>query len=211
MPAKMARVMTYLASRPRPAMCEGVKMKPSVSSMTGNMRVQDMSVMTEKRLMLSRGLEPPMIFLLSTLRLWNVRLDPIAAPNPAQLKLTSVALARATPPATGSSESTTGSVGVSPRKMEESTTEKKGSMALMVCVKLTATLPRETFVSRLPRECTHASGRIFSSRSRSSLGNLCRRVAHMSEAMQQPTANCSQVHVTGAVNTLSTCLLAMLK
>merc|ERR1719191_435224 len=78
-------------SRPRPVIVEGAQTKPSVRSMTGKVRRQARMVMTEKRLMLSRGFSPPMIFLLSTLRDWKVRLDPMAARKPAQLKDSSVA------------------------------------------------------------------------------------------------------------------------
>ena len=67
--------------------------------------------------------------------------------------------ASATPATMGSSEATIASVGVDPRKAQESTTEKKGSMALMVCVKDTETALRLTLVNRLPSVCTAASGR----------------------------------------------------
>ena len=70
---------------------------------------------------------------------WKVTLDPIAAKNPPQLKVASLAEASATPPTIGTSDPTTASVGASPRKRADSKTEKKGSMALMVCVKETAT------------------------------------------------------------------------
>ena len=53
----------------------------------------------------------PMNFLEKTLRDWNVTLLPMAARKPGQLKLTSLAEASATPPTTGSSDSTTGTVG----------------------------------------------------------------------------------------------------
>lgn len=48
----------------------------------------------------------------------------------------------------------------SPRNIAESRTEKKGSMALMVCVNDTATFPRLIFVKRLPMVWTIARGRI---------------------------------------------------
>jgi hypothetical protein len=48
----------------------------------------------------------------------------------------------------------------SPRKIAERRTEKKGSMALIVCVNDTATLPRLMFVKRLPMVWTTARGRI---------------------------------------------------
>ena len=41
------------------------------------------------------------------------------------------------------------------------TPEKKGSVALMVCVNDTATAPRLMLVSALPRVCTTASGDMF--------------------------------------------------
>jgi hypothetical protein len=48
----------------------------------------------------------------------------------------------------------------SPRNIAERRTEKKGSMALMVCVNDTATFPRLMFVKRLPIVWTIARGRI---------------------------------------------------
>ena len=48
-----------------------------------------------------------MSFLLSTLRLWNVMLEPRALRKPGQLKDTSVRLAPITPPMIGTSESST--------------------------------------------------------------------------------------------------------
>lgn len=51
----------------------------------------------------------------------------------------------------------------SARNIAESTTEKKGSMALMVWVNDTATFPRLILVKRLPKVCTTAKGRIATS------------------------------------------------
>jgi len=51
----------------------------------------------------------------------------------------------------------------SPRKAAERRTEKKGSMALIVWVKETATLPKLMLVNKLPNVCTHASGKIANS------------------------------------------------
>jgi hypothetical protein len=51
----------------------------------------------------------------------------------------------------------------SPRKIAERRTEKKGSMALIVCVNETATLPKLRFVKRFPIVCTKANGRIATS------------------------------------------------
>ena len=48
----------------------------------------------------------------------------------------------------------------SPRNIAESRTEKKGSMALIVCVNDTATFPRLMLVKRLPKVWTIARGRI---------------------------------------------------
>lgn len=48
----------------------------------------------------------------------------------------------------------------SPRNIAESRTEKKGSMALIVCVNDTATFPRLMLVKRLPMVWTTARGRI---------------------------------------------------
>ena len=51
----------------------------------------------------------------------------------------------------------------SPRKIAERTTEKKGSIALMVCVNDTATFPRLMLVKRLPIVWTIARGRMATS------------------------------------------------
>jgi hypothetical protein len=51
----------------------------------------------------------------------------------------------------------------SPRNMAERMTEKKGSIALIVCVNDTATFPRLIFVKRFPKVCTTASGNIAAS------------------------------------------------
>ena len=58
-------------------------------------------------------------------------MEPMAARKPGQLKVTSVTEAAATPPTMGKSDSTMGSVGVSPRKIADSSTLKKGSKAYM--------------------------------------------------------------------------------
>mmetsp|Transcript_3283 Transcript_3283/g.9135 ORF Transcript_3283/g.9135 Transcript_3283/m.9135 type:complete len:210 (+) Transcript_3283:2077-2706(+) len=209
MPAKSARDRMNLGSSPIAVIFAGANWKPSVNKATGRSRTADIIVITLKRLMLSSfsPLLPVMNFLLSTFLLWKVRLLPIAAPNPAQLKLASVALARATPPTIGTSVSSTGRGLDSPRKMEDRATEKKGSMALMVCVKLTATFPRLTLVSRFPRVWTHARGRIVINWLLVSLGLLWIPVAHTKRARQEPTTNWSSVQDTGNLNTLSTCLL----
>lgn len=70
----------------------------------------------------------PMNFLEKTFRDWKVTLDPIAAKKPGQLKVASEAEAATTPPTMGTRDSSTGMLGVSPRKRLESRTEKKGSM-----------------------------------------------------------------------------------
>lgn len=53
----------------------------------------------------------------------------MAARNPPQLKVASEAEAVITPPTIGTSESRTGKLGTSPRKMLDSSTEKNGSIA----------------------------------------------------------------------------------
>ncbi len=73
----------------------------------------------------------PMNFLEKTLRDWKVTLEPMAAKKPGQLKVASEAEAATTPPTIGTRESRTGMLGVSPRKMLDSSTEKNGSMDCM--------------------------------------------------------------------------------
>ena len=141
---------------------------------------------------------------------WKVTLDPIAARNPNQLNVASLADASATPPTIGTSDPTTASVGASPRKSADSSTEKNGSIALMVCVKDTATAPRDTLVSRLPSVCTAASGSTALTSALSTLGAGCSLKIHMRPASALPTANCSVVQESEYGNTWSTCLLKML-
>lgn len=74
----------------------------------------------------------------------------MAAPKPIQLKLASAKLANATPPTTGTNAATTAGLGVAPKNKYENKTLKNGSIALIVCVKLTATLPNEMFVNKFP-------------------------------------------------------------
>jgi len=97
-------------------------------------------------------------FLENTFRLWKVTLDIIALANPGQLNEASVTDAPMTPPMMGKRVSSTIGFGVSPRNRIEKRTEKRGSNALMVCVKDTATMPSETLVSKLPRVWTMARG-----------------------------------------------------
>mmetsp|Transcript_31991 Transcript_31991/g.38712 ORF Transcript_31991/g.38712 Transcript_31991/m.38712 type:complete len:262 (+) Transcript_31991:859-1644(+) len=214
MPAYSAHFPMTVASIPLAANSAGVNLIPSMNKVKGARRRNDIIVMMENKLMLSiesfLSFELPMSFLLRTLRLWNVRLLPMAARNPAQLNEDSVQEASATPNTMGSSDATIGSVGVSPKKMAERATLKKGSIALMVCVKDTATFPRLTLVSKFPRACTPARGTILSSVSLSTLGKECALVTHIVQTMVIPIANCIRVHVQGYGNTFNTCLLYIL-
>jgi len=132
---------------------------PSASSAIGSVSGSEMSVMSEKRLILSSGFRPPIRSLLNTLRLWNVRLEPIADRKPSQLNVASDADASATPPTMGASDKSTRRDGRSPKKAVDKPMLNRGSRAFTVWVKETATLPRLTLVSRLPAVCTVASGR----------------------------------------------------
>jgi hypothetical protein len=106
-----------------------------------------------------------------------------------QLKEASVRDANATPPTIGRSESITQTVGNSPRKIAERRTEKKGSIALMVCVNDTATFPRLMLVKRLPIVWTTARGRMAKSCAPEIFGLLRIPVIHMNKATTVPTAN----------------------
>jgi len=179
---------------------------PSVSKVTGAKRKNDMTVMIEKRLMLSRDSSFFTIsFLLSTFLDWNVTFEAIALQKPAQLKEASVRDAKATPPTMGTRDNTTQGVGNSPRKIAERRTEKKGSMALIVCVNETATFPRLMFVKRLPMVWTIARGRIARSWAPEIFGLLRIPVIHMNKAMAVPTANCTVVMFIGYGKTFRTC------
>mmetsp|Transcript_11553 Transcript_11553/g.37969 ORF Transcript_11553/g.37969 Transcript_11553/m.37969 type:complete len:206 (+) Transcript_11553:2753-3370(+) len=124
---------------------------PPLARAMGMHKNTEMKVMMLNRSMLSSFIFMlPITFLDSTLRDVKVRLDPIAAASPAQLKLASVKLASTTPPTTGKSDSTSVKLGISPRNIALKITEKKGSIDLTVCVKETATFPRLMLVSTLP-------------------------------------------------------------
>lgn len=71
----------------------------------------------------------PMNFLERTFLDWKVMLEPMADRKPPQLKVASVTEAMATPPTMGNSDNTMGTVGLSPKKMADSNTLKKGSSA----------------------------------------------------------------------------------
>ena len=89
-----------------------------------------------------------------------------------------------------------------------STTEKNGSIALMVCVNDTATFPSETFVMTFPSVCTTASGKMASTCSFvTDLGSGCRRSVQSTAATHEPTQNCKFVHVMGNGKRFNTCLL----
>lgn len=106
---------------------------PSMKIDTGANKIKDIIVIIEKRVMLSNESSfLIMNFLLRTLRDWFVKFDAIALQNPDQLKEASVADASATPPTIGRREESTQIVGNSPRNIAERTTEKKGSIALIV-------------------------------------------------------------------------------
>merc|ERR1719159_487776 len=110
-----------LKSNPIADMLLGANWNPSTKRATGRSKIADMMVITLKRLMLSSLSFPPapMNFLLRTFLLWKVKLLPIAAPKPAQLKEASVALAKATPPTMGTKVAKTGKEGTSPKKAED--------------------------------------------------------------------------------------------
>jgi hypothetical protein len=202
--------LVYICLRFKPADCKnaGLTLTPSVSKATGAKRKNDMTVMIEKRLMLSRDSSFFTIsFLLSTFLDWKVTFEAIALQNPAQLKEASVRDASATPPTIGRRDITTQGVGNSPRKMAERRTEKKGSMALIVCVNDTATLPRLMFVKRLPMVWTMARGRIARSCAPEIFGLFRIPVIHMNRAMTVPTVNCTVVMFMGYGKAFKTCLL----
>jgi len=71
-------------------------------------------------------------------------------------------------------------------------------MALMVCVKETATLPRLTLVKRFPRVCTIANGTIAKScLPVRVVGRVIKPVAHPSSAITVPPRNWKLVLVQG--------------
>lgn len=142
----------------------GLNLTPSENSIRGKDSRNDSIVSIEKRFMSSNASSsPPRSFLLSTFLDWYRRFDAIALQNPIQLKESSVNDAKATPPTIGTREPSTSSEGVSPRKKAERRTVKKGSDALMVWVKETATLPRLMLVNTVPSMCPAASGAILAS------------------------------------------------
>lgn len=141
-----------------------------------------------------------MNFFDSTFRDWKVMFDPRAARNPVQLKESSEVEASATPETMGTRDAATASEGLSPRKMKDIMTEKKGSKALTVCVKDTATARRDTLVSTLPTTWMPASGVIERSAPGSILGRSCRWKSHIRHARILPVAKCIAVQVMGKGN-----------
>ena len=137
----------------------------------------------------------------------------MAARNPGQLNDASVTDAAATPPTMGTNVAITAAEGTSPKNSDDKSTLKNGYIALMVCVKETATFPRLTFVSTLPSVCTMASGAIALSDSidSESLFSLCIPVICNNAMKATPAANCHSVDVSGNGYAPNTCLLQMLK
>ena len=137
----------------------------------------------------------------------------MAARNPGQLNDASVTDAAATPPTMGTNVAITAAEGTSPKNSDDKSTLKNGSIALMVCVKETATFPRLTLVSTLPSVCTMASGAIALSDSivSESLFSLCIPVICNNAMKATPAANCHSVDVSGNGYAPNTCLLQMLK
>ena len=174
--------------------------------MSGKRISADMMVMTLKVLMESKDFLVTMSFE-RTLRLWNVRLEAIAAANPTHEKLISPVDAKMTPPTIGRSVAMTRGDARSLRKMAEKSTEKKGSMALMVWVKETGTEPRERFVRTFPNVWTRARGRIWTSADLVIVGKGCRRRVHIKMQRAEPNMNWRVVHVTGCGKAPRTCLL----
>mmetsp|Transcript_10794 Transcript_10794/g.26590 ORF Transcript_10794/g.26590 Transcript_10794/m.26590 type:complete len:213 (-) Transcript_10794:379-1017(-) len=207
-------MMSLGLSTPRAASTAGVRFHPSMNRLTGSSRQNDRIWMMPNRLTLSIGssADAPasflsMSFLDSTLRDWKVRLDPMADRKPFQLKDASLMDAIATPPMMGTREAMTRGWGLSFRNMADRATEKAGSMALMVWVKDTATEPRDTLVSRLPRVCTTARGAMPRSVCMDTLGLFTSPRVQNAMARAPPTINWTVVHVRGNGNTFSTCLL----
>jgi hypothetical protein len=96
--------------------------------------------------------------------------------------------------------------GRSCKKAIESTTEKNGSMALTVCVKETAIMPREMFVSVLARTWTMARG--STARKISPRMIILRRDAmNQPRPSRPPTKNWMVVAVRGYIHIFKSCLL----
>eukprot|EP00955_Chlamydomonas_euryale_P110298 365990-Chlamydomonas_euryale.AAC.28 len=147
------------SAMPAASSAAGARGQPSSASENGASNKKDAAVINPNMLRLST-LSPSFFsisFFDSTLRDWNVRLEPIAVRKPSQLNDTSAIDARATPPTIGTSVASTAKDGTSPRKSADSTTEKNGSIALIVWVNETATAPSDMLVSRLPSVCTPPS------------------------------------------------------
>lgn len=121
--------------------------------------MKDIMVRMLNKLMLSSPAFPLIInFFDNTFLDWKVIFDPNAAKKPIQLKDSSEVEARATPLMMGTRDKMTVTGGRSPKKIEERRTLKKGSKALTVWVKDTATARKETLVKTLPRTWIPARG-----------------------------------------------------
>ena len=101
----------------------------------------------------------------------------------------------------------TASDGTSPKKSAESKTEKNGSLALMVCVKETATFPSDTFVSKFPTAWITANGAIGFSIAIETCGGFFAPLAHIAAMSALPTPSSISVTVTGYGNVFKICLL----
>lgn len=134
-------------------------------------------------------------------------LDPKAARKPVQLKDSSDVEASATPETMGNSDAATAIVGRSPRNMNDIMTLKKGSRALTVWVKDTATARNETLVRTLPTTWIPARGVMDRRAPGSILGCSCSRKSHMKHASMLPTAKCITVQVRGCGKYFKSCLL----
>mmetsp|Transcript_2049 Transcript_2049/g.5977 ORF Transcript_2049/g.5977 Transcript_2049/m.5977 type:complete len:281 (+) Transcript_2049:365-1207(+) len=168
-----------------------------------------------------------MIALESTLRPWKARLDAMAARKPAHVKEISVTEAIITPATMGTSASNWPTAGVAPSTVALSSTVKKGSSALMVCVNDTATEPSDMLVASSPAACSAASGAHAASTcgvaQRGSENALAAASAAVGRLLplsrRRPKANqthpiaaaattpCAAVHVAGYGKTSNTCLL----
>lgn len=138
-----------------------------------------------------------MNFLERTFLDWNVMFDPNAAKNPVQLNVSSDVEAKATPTTIGTNEAATGIVGTEPRNINDMMTLKKGSNALTVWVKETATALKDTLVNTFPNTWIPASGETDLRAPASILGRSCSPRPHMVRARRLPVRKCSAVQVSG--------------
>mmetsp|Transcript_8791 Transcript_8791/g.25086 ORF Transcript_8791/g.25086 Transcript_8791/m.25086 type:complete len:139 (+) Transcript_8791:730-1146(+) len=133
----------------------------------------------------------------STFLSWKEKFEPRAKIRPPQVKEASVKEATMTPDTMGTSASMLMSEGIDPRIKAEKIAVKKGSKALIVCVKLTATEPKLAFVKAKPKRCRAPKGSTATMVEALTCGAFFSLVPQITAMQSEPTAKWISVHTPG--------------